>query len=206
MADERTRRDQAPDQQRSQRGVAGRHRRGDGGGKRPASTHGAGDRELELRRQLRRAPFSSHCPRRLPRGGLTDALMMKDVALYSVNVSGPLVSFGVATGLGYADPSISNTIGDVSGGARLHDDRRAPAMIVVPGSEPDQPSEACGRSSPAACAPTWCRPAPMGSPSTRSSLPGRAPLARCHARVLHGLVISLGITVWGATRWPLPTT
>lgn len=68
------------------------------------------------------------------RGGLTNALMMKDVMLYtdlaaglgvaSMNASGPLASFGLALGLGYAD-EISNTvvdaIGDVSGGIRLHD-------------------------------------------------------------------------------------
>ena len=67
------------------------------------------------------------------KGGLTNALMMKDVTLYtdlvaslgiaSVNASGPLASFGLAMGLGYAN-EISNTvvdaIGDVSGGVRLH--------------------------------------------------------------------------------------
>jgi 3-hydroxyisobutyrate dehydrogenase-like beta-hydroxyacid dehydrogenase len=67
------------------------------------------------------------------KGGLTNALMMKDVTLYtdlaaslgvaSINASGPLASFGLAMGLGYAD-EISNTvvdaIGDVSGGVRLH--------------------------------------------------------------------------------------
>lgn len=67
------------------------------------------------------------------KGGLTNALMMKDVTLYtdlaaslgvaSLNASGPLASFGLAMGLGYAD-EISNTvvdaIGDVSGGVRLH--------------------------------------------------------------------------------------
>jgi 3-hydroxyisobutyrate dehydrogenase-like beta-hydroxyacid dehydrogenase len=66
-------------------------------------------------------------------GGLTNTLMMKDVTLYadvvaglgvaSLNASGPLASFGLANGLGYAD-RISNTvvdaIGDVSGGVRLH--------------------------------------------------------------------------------------
>jgi 3-hydroxyisobutyrate dehydrogenase-like beta-hydroxyacid dehydrogenase len=66
-------------------------------------------------------------------GGLTNTLMMKDVALYtefvaglgvaSLNSSGPLASFGLARALGYAD-RISNTvvdaIGDVSGGVRLH--------------------------------------------------------------------------------------
>jgi len=66
-------------------------------------------------------------------GGLTNALMTKDVTLYadlaaalgvsSLNASGPLASFGLANGLGYAD-RISNTvvdaIGDVSGGVRLH--------------------------------------------------------------------------------------
>jgi 3-hydroxyisobutyrate dehydrogenase len=67
------------------------------------------------------------------KGGLTNALMMKDVTLYtelaaglgvaSLNASGPLASFGLALGLGYAD-EISNTvvdaIGDVAGGVRLH--------------------------------------------------------------------------------------
>ena len=70
-------------------------------------------------------------------GGLTNALMMKDVVLYSEliaelgvsspNVSAPLASFGLALGLGYAD-RISNTvvdaIGDMSGGIRLHEDRK----------------------------------------------------------------------------------
>lgn len=68
------------------------------------------------------------------KGGLTSALMMKDVTLYadlaasvgiaSINASGPLGSFGLAMGLGYGD-EISNkvvdAIGDVSGGVRLHD-------------------------------------------------------------------------------------
>ncbi|QBE49056.1 NAD(P)-dependent oxidoreductase [Leucobacter triazinivorans] len=67
-------------------------------------------------------------------GGLTNALMMKDVVLYvehlqelgvvSLNAPGPLSSFGLANALGYRD-AISNTvvdaIGDVSGGIRLHD-------------------------------------------------------------------------------------
>lgn len=67
------------------------------------------------------------------KGGLTNALMMKDVVLYadligelgvaSINASGPLGSFGLAMALGYGD-EISNTvvdaIGDVSGGVRLH--------------------------------------------------------------------------------------
>jgi 3-hydroxyisobutyrate dehydrogenase-like beta-hydroxyacid dehydrogenase len=67
------------------------------------------------------------------KGGLTNALMMKDVALYadlvaglgvaSLNAVGPLASFGLAKALGYAD-EISNTvvdaIGDVSGGVRVH--------------------------------------------------------------------------------------
>ena len=70
------------------------------------------------------------------KGGLTNALMMKDVTLYtelaatlglaSLNASGPLASFGLAQALGYAD-QISNTvvdaIGDVSGGVRLHTNR-----------------------------------------------------------------------------------
>lgn len=68
------------------------------------------------------------------KGGLTNALMMKDVVLYSElvsqlgiatsNASGPLASFGLAIALGYAD-KISNTVvdalGDVSGGVRLYD-------------------------------------------------------------------------------------
>jgi 3-hydroxyisobutyrate dehydrogenase len=68
-------------------------------------------------------------------GGLTSALMTKDVILYvdrvrelgvaSLNASAPLASFGLANGLGYAD-QISNrvvdAIGDVSGGIRLPDD------------------------------------------------------------------------------------
>ncbi|HEX4832434.1 MAG TPA: NAD(P)-dependent oxidoreductase [Trebonia sp.] len=67
------------------------------------------------------------------KGGLTNALMMKDVTLYtdlaaslgiaSLNAAGPVASFGLAMGLGYGD-EISNTvvdaIGDVSGGVRLH--------------------------------------------------------------------------------------
>ena len=65
-------------------------------------------------------------------GGLTSRLMFKDVTLYvdmlrelgapSLNVSGPLASFGLALGLGYGDV-ISNrvvdAIGDVAGGVRL---------------------------------------------------------------------------------------
>jgi 3-hydroxyisobutyrate dehydrogenase len=65
-------------------------------------------------------------------GGLTSRLMMKDITLYvdmlhdlgapSLNVSGPLASFGLALGLGYGDV-ISNrvvdAIGDVAGGVRL---------------------------------------------------------------------------------------
>jgi len=67
-------------------------------------------------------------------GGLTSKLMTKDVVLYidrvrelgvaSLNASGPLASFGLATALGYGD-AISNrvvdAIGDVSGGIRLKD-------------------------------------------------------------------------------------
>lgn len=68
-------------------------------------------------------------------GGLSNALMMKDVRLYaelaarlgisSLNVSGPMSSFGLAIALGYAD-QISNTvvdaIGDISGGLRIQSD------------------------------------------------------------------------------------
>lgn len=67
-------------------------------------------------------------------GGLTSKLMTKDVVLYvdlvrelgvaSMNASGPMASFGLATALGYGD-QISNrvvdAIGDVSGGVRLKD-------------------------------------------------------------------------------------
>ncbi|MCJ2013551.1 NAD(P)-dependent oxidoreductase [Methylobacterium sp. J-076] len=67
-------------------------------------------------------------------GGLTGRLMTKDVVLYadllhelgvaSLNASGPLASFGLATALGYGDV-ISNrvvdAIGDISGGIRLHE-------------------------------------------------------------------------------------
>lgn len=65
-------------------------------------------------------------------GGLTNKLMTKDVVLYvdlarelgvaSLNASGPMSCFGLATALGYGD-KISNrvvdAIGDVSGGIRL---------------------------------------------------------------------------------------
>jgi len=65
-------------------------------------------------------------------GGLTSKLMTKDVLLYvelarelgvaSLNASGPMASFGLATALGYGE-QISNrvvdAIGDVSGGVRL---------------------------------------------------------------------------------------
>lgn len=65
-------------------------------------------------------------------GGLTSKLMTKDVVLYcdllhqlgvaSLNASGPMASFGLATALGYGDV-ISNrvvdAIGDISGGVRL---------------------------------------------------------------------------------------
>jgi 3-hydroxyisobutyrate dehydrogenase len=65
-------------------------------------------------------------------GGLTSALMLKDVTLYvemlrelgapSLNVAGPLASFGLALGLGYGE-QISNrvvdAIGDIAGGVRV---------------------------------------------------------------------------------------
>lgn len=67
-------------------------------------------------------------------GGLTNALMTKDVVLYvdhlhdlgvaSLNASAPLAAFGLANALGYANV-ISNrvvdAIGDVSGGTRLNE-------------------------------------------------------------------------------------
>ena len=70
-------------------------------------------------------------------GGLTGALMMKDVVLYvdlirelgvpSLNASGPLASFGLAAATGYAD-QISNrvvdAIGDVAGGVRLYEEEK----------------------------------------------------------------------------------
>lgn len=66
-------------------------------------------------------------------GGLTARLMTKDVVLYgdllhelgvaSLNLAGPMASFGLATALGYGDV-ISNrvvdAIGDISGGVRLN--------------------------------------------------------------------------------------
>jgi 3-hydroxyisobutyrate dehydrogenase len=66
-------------------------------------------------------------------GGLSSKLMTKDVVLYvdllrelgvaSLNASGPMASFGLATALGYGE-LISNrvvdAIGDVSGHVRLH--------------------------------------------------------------------------------------
>lgn len=68
------------------------------------------------------------------KGGLSNALMAKDISLYlelagslgmaSLNAAGPMASFGLALQLGYGD-EISNTvvdaIGDVSGGIRLYD-------------------------------------------------------------------------------------
>ena len=66
-------------------------------------------------------------------GGLTSKLMTKDVVLYierarelgvaSINASGPLASFGLATALGYGDVisnKVVDAIGDVSGNIRLH--------------------------------------------------------------------------------------
>ena len=67
-------------------------------------------------------------------GGLTSALMTKDVALYlecagelgvpALAASGPLAAFALANSLGYRD-KISNrvvdAIGDIAGGVRLHD-------------------------------------------------------------------------------------
>jgi 3-hydroxyisobutyrate dehydrogenase len=68
-------------------------------------------------------------------GGLTSALMIKDVNLYiaclaelgmpSLLSAGPLAAFGLADSLGYRD-QISNRVvdalGDIAGGIRLHDD------------------------------------------------------------------------------------
>jgi 3-hydroxyisobutyrate dehydrogenase len=67
-------------------------------------------------------------------GGLTGALMTKDISLYidrvrelgvpCLNAAGPMATFGLANNLGYAD-QISNrvvdAIGDVSGGVRLYE-------------------------------------------------------------------------------------
>ncbi|GAB3615571.1 3-hydroxyisobutyrate dehydrogenase [Okibacterium endophyticum] len=67
-------------------------------------------------------------------GGLSTRLMTKDIVLYirylaakgvsSLNASGPLASFGLASALGYGE-QISNRVvdafGDVSGGIRLSD-------------------------------------------------------------------------------------
>jgi 3-hydroxyisobutyrate dehydrogenase len=70
-------------------------------------------------------------------GGLTTALMTKDINLYvaclaelgapSLASAGPLAAFGLADSLGYRD-QISNRVvdalGDLAGGVRLHDDER----------------------------------------------------------------------------------
>jgi 3-hydroxyisobutyrate dehydrogenase-like beta-hydroxyacid dehydrogenase len=67
-------------------------------------------------------------------GGLTSALMTKDVDLYvaclaelgvpSLQAAGPLAAFGLASSLGYRD-QISNKVvdalGDLAGGIRLHE-------------------------------------------------------------------------------------
>ena len=67
-------------------------------------------------------------------GGLTSALMTKDIALYvdclhelgvpGLAATGPLAAFGLANSLGYRD-QISNRVvdalGDVAGGIRLHE-------------------------------------------------------------------------------------
>jgi 3-hydroxyisobutyrate dehydrogenase len=67
-------------------------------------------------------------------GGLTSALMSKDIDLYvaclaelgvpSLQAAGPLAAFGVASSLGYRD-QISNKVvdalGDLAGGMRLHE-------------------------------------------------------------------------------------
>ena len=67
-------------------------------------------------------------------GGLTGALMLKDVQLYvehvaslgvpSLNASGPIAAFGLANSLGYRD-QISNrvvdAIGDITGGVRVNE-------------------------------------------------------------------------------------
>jgi len=74
-------------------------------------------------------------------GGLTSALMTKDVALYvdcarelgvpSLAAAGPLAAFGLANSLGYRD-QISNRVvdalGDVAGGIRLHDGNSGQAV------------------------------------------------------------------------------
>lgn len=70
------------------------------------------------------------------KGGLTSALMLKDITLYlellgqlgvpSLNGSAPVASFGLANQLGYRDQisnSVVDAIGDVSGGVRIHDGR-----------------------------------------------------------------------------------
>ncbi|HYK68649.1 MAG TPA: NAD(P)-dependent oxidoreductase [Streptosporangiaceae bacterium] len=67
-------------------------------------------------------------------GGLTSALMSKDIDLYvtclaelgvpSLQAAGPMAAFGLASSLGYRD-QISNKVvdalGDLAGGIRLHD-------------------------------------------------------------------------------------
>lgn len=70
-------------------------------------------------------------------GGLTGALMTKDINLYvarvaelgvpSLQAAGPLAAFGLANSLGYRE-QISNKVvdalGDVAGGIRLHDQEK----------------------------------------------------------------------------------
>jgi 3-hydroxyisobutyrate dehydrogenase-like beta-hydroxyacid dehydrogenase len=70
-------------------------------------------------------------------GGLTSALMTKDINLYaaclgelgvpSLQAAGPMAAFGLACSLGYAD-QISNKVvdalGDIAGGIRLQDKRQ----------------------------------------------------------------------------------
>ena len=81
-------------------------------------------------------------------GGLTSALMTKDVVLYvdhvrelgvpCLNASGPLAAFGTACNLGYAD-QISNrvvdAIGDLAGGIRLYSPDSTAASAGGPGTE-----------------------------------------------------------------------
>lgn len=81
---------------------------------------------------LKRFPYIVHGD--YLEGGLTSALMTKDITLYveclgelgvpTLHASGPMAAFGLANNLGYAN-QISNRVvdalGDVAGGLRLHD-------------------------------------------------------------------------------------
>src|SRR5690606_20332341 len=106
------------------------------------------------------------------KGGLTSALMLKDVTLYlellgqlgvaSLNGSAPVASFGLANQLGYRDEisnSVVDAIGDVSGGVRIHDGRTDSWLSVMRTSH--RRSQGSSRSSPARRSAMRCFPPRM---------------------------------------------